>query len=168
MGRSFVIALGIALSFAGMMYFMARALSPEPVWEAYQIANYSVRYGEADRAGRRALAAERAQRNRAYLEARKAWSRQYFIITVPLALLAMLVGGIIRKNTAAAGLMAGALILLATAYVQYWNTLSAGLKASVLALVLAMLVVFSYRKLEGIFDNWGGNRRKRHADRRHR
>jgi len=153
MAKEIILGFGIALTIAALIHFGIKTLYPAPEWQRYQIKDYFSEYQQADENQQRDLAQTRAELNRKFLKDKAAWSESYFYWAVPVALVTLLVAGMVRNAAVSAGLIGGALISLIGAYARYWSEITSGIKFLSLCLVLVVLLLLSYDKLVGLFDD---------------
>ncbi|MEE9525974.1 MAG: hypothetical protein V3V78_05200 [Candidatus Woesearchaeota archaeon] len=82
-------------------------------------------------------------------EAYEVYSRNVFIITLIIGLIAVIIGGILLKvESVSSGIMAGGVLTLIYGTMRYWGDMTKYLRFSVLTIVLIVLIWIGYKKFK--------------------
>lgn len=146
--KKFALAFGIAIILPMMLYNGASTISPKPKRGDYGIEALTEYMMEKDTAKQSQLKAETKTKAAAREQILSRHETTVFFVSVPIGILAIIIGGFLTAKTIGGGLIFGGIFSICDGYAQYWSNLSNGLRFVSLLIAFVVLVFVGYKKIE--------------------
>ena len=143
------IALGVAIAvvFPMMLHYgVSTYAAPRPNLDDYFAPASGLNAAPEERNRFIAEQIKRADDDRRAAE--KRFGQHLFAVAVPLGLVAILCGALVRAQATGTGLMFGGIFSICDGYFNYWSELADFLKFVSLLVAFLLLLFVGYRKLE--------------------
>jgi hypothetical protein len=108
LARHFAIAIGIALLFPMFVFYGVGTATHRPIYREYT-KNISPFVANEPQEQRAARAEARKVADNAFRTAQQVFAKQLILVAVPLGIVAVLIGSLLKMNSIGAGLMFGGL-----------------------------------------------------------
>lgn len=148
MGKKIVLGFGIAIVFAALVHYGICTFFPEPKWKDYQVENYRERHERASKEEKIALEKEQNEKYELREKAEEKWATKYFYIGLPIGILAVIIGSLVKLPAIGSGLLGGGILVLIESYGHYWLHMPNLPKFISLCVVFIILVWVGYKKVE--------------------
>ncbi len=146
MGKRIILGIGIAVIFTMAAFYGIYTFYPKPEQDDYVTVTYK-QVINARGEEKAALEKERKEQRTRYNEVRNRWSRNVFFISLPIGLIALIVGIWLKVQPVNGGLMAGGILTLIGGAGFYWEQLEELIKFIALGVILIFLIWLGYKKL---------------------
>lgn len=148
MGKKIVLGFGIAIVFAGLVHYGICTFFPQPKWENYEVENYYQRHERASIDEKVALEREKNEKEALRKKDMEKWATRYFYMGLPIGILVVIVGALIKLPAIGSGLLGGGLLVLIESYGHYWLHMPDAPKFITLCIVFILLIWVGYKKVE--------------------
>jgi len=148
MAKKIVLGFGIAIVFAALAHYGICTFFPKPKREDYRVQNYWERHKRASAEEKIALEKEKNEKEEIRKQDQQKWATKYFYIGLPIGILAIIIGALIRLPAIGSGLLAGGILVLIESYGHYWMHMPDAPKFISLVIVFILLLWVGYKKIE--------------------
>lgn len=148
MGKKIVLGFGIAIVFAALVHYGICTFFPQPKWQDYRVQNYWERHKRASNKEKIALEEEKNRKEELRKKDQQEWATRYFYIGLPVGILAVIVGALIKLPAIGSGLLGGGILVLIESYGHYWLHMPDAPKFISLCAVFILLLWIGYKKIE--------------------
>lgn len=147
LARKIILGFGFAVLLPMLIHYGIELISPRPDWKEYQVQNYYERHQRASPEEQERLEAEKNRLDEQRQTAEKRWSQTHFFAGVPIGILVILLGSLIRVQAVGGGLMLGGIFTFTEGCVWYWGDLEPVGRFLVLLAAFAVLLWIGYQRL---------------------
>ncbi len=142
-GKKFALAFGIAIIFPMMLYYGVSSFSPPPDWQDFYKEYHNL--GAEEEKEREA---ERLAEEARLTEQERHFEARLFFVSVPMGIIAIIVGTLIPLQAVGTGLLFGGVLSITRGCWGYWAELPESLRFASLVVALIVLIVAGYKKLD--------------------
>jgi len=150
--KKVALAFGIAIILPMMLYHGASTIAPTPKRGDYDFSvlpDYMTDYmTEKNIEKRDQLKAEAKKRSNERNLILKHHETVVFFVSVPIGILAIILGAYLSAKVIGAGLIFGGIFSICNGYVNYWSKLSDSLRFVSLLVAFIALIYVGYKKIE--------------------
>ena len=147
LAKKIALGFGIAIIFPVMIHYGVSTFVPSPKWQDYYNPNEYRMMNNAKPEEKAKIEEQRIQREKDRRQAEKRFQRVLFAVSVPLGIIAIIVGSIMAVQAVGTGLMFGGIFALMDGYCNYWSELPDSLRFLSMLAAFIVLVYIGYRKL---------------------
>lgn len=148
MAKRIVLGFGIAFVFSAFVHYAICTIWKQPKWQDYQIENYYEKHRRASLKEKKTLEAEKTRLEKQRRKDMDGWSTEYFYFGLPVGIIAILIGSLVKAPAIGSGLLGGGIIVLMSSYGHYWGIMADLAKLISLGIVFALLLWIGYKKVE--------------------
>ena len=148
--KKIALAFGIAVVLPMMLNYGASMITPKPAYSFEDSALSAMvdTVREKDVEKRNQIRADAKKKQEARDQIIKRHERTVFFVSVPLGILAIVLGGFLSAKAIGGGLIFGGIFSVCNGYANHWSNLSNGLRFASLLAAFAALIIVGYKKIE--------------------